>query len=114
MTVVYDCHVFVYVRNGTYVTYVRIDGVCVMIGHLPLAVFVQVRVALDAVLFHQKLHALVKRRGHRRRLLPQQHVKWIVGRQAHDVLGAGRRIATLAVGTVGHAICQRARTRANK
>jgi len=91
--------------------YVRIRciGVYVMIGHLPLAVFVQMRVTLDAVLFHQKLHPLVKRCGHRRRLFPQQHVEGIVGRQAHDVLGAGRRIATFTVRTIGHAICKQSR-----
>ena len=63
----------------------------------PFAVLILVRVRLNAVLLDQKFDALVEGGGDRWRLFAQQNVDGIVGRETHDVLGAHRMLAALAI-----------------
>lgn len=62
------------------------------------------RIRLYWVLFDEELHPLIERGRHRGRLLAEQHLNRIIGREAHDVLGAGWMRAALAIWTVRHAI----------
>lgn len=70
----------------------------------PFGVFVHVGVALYGVFFDEELDALVEGGGDGGRLFAQKDLDGVVGREAHDVLGAFGPAAAFRVRAVRHAI----------